>query len=408
MAAIATSNRSLRPVALLAYVFAVTMTGTTLPTPLYPAYEHRFMFGQLTETVVFATYAIGVLATLLLLGQASDRVGRRPMLFTAVTASAVSSIIFIVADNLEGSAGVVLLLLGRLLSGLSGGLMTGTATAALADAVPPGSGQLASLVAAMSSVIGLGIGPLAGGLLLAALPHPLVAIYVIYLILLALAAAAIGAIPETVDRSSAPPGSVVTPLPFTAIVRQVSSTGLVGFAGFAVLGLFTGVSAALLALSGITSPVTIGAVAFSVFAASAVGQLASARLPTRPALLSGTAVLAAGIVVVGLSLSIKSVLLMVVGGLIAGAGQGMSFRAALGVVTASAAPHERGEAASSFFVVCYLGISLPILALGIATQFVGLHTSGQAVAFLLAAICAGVLIVLARLRGPGRRGTHEK
>ncbi|HZM75241.1 MAG TPA: MFS transporter [Candidatus Limnocylindrales bacterium] len=153
MAAITTSDRPLRPVALLAYVFAVTMAGTTLPTPLYPAYEHRFMFGELTETVVFAIYALGVLATLLLLGEASDRVGRRPMLFTAVTAATLSSAIFMVADSLRGAAGVVLLLLGRLLSGVSGGLMTGTATAALADAVPPGRGQLASLAAAMSSMI---------------------------------------------------------------------------------------------------------------------------------------------------------------------------------------------------------------------------------------------------------------
>src|SRR5687767_4020141 len=98
MAAITTSSWPLRPVALLAYVFAITMTGTTLPTPLYPVYEHRFMFGQLTETVVFATYAVGVLATLVLLGQASDRVGRRPMLFTAVGSAVLSCGVFIVAD----------------------------------------------------------------------------------------------------------------------------------------------------------------------------------------------------------------------------------------------------------------------------------------------------------------------
>jgi len=187
-------------------------------------------------------------------------------------------------------------------------------------------------------------------------------------------------------------------LPFTAIVRQAGSTGLVGFAGFAVLGLFTGVSAAFLALSGITDPVTIGAVAFSVFAASAAGQLASARLPTRPALLAGTAVLAAGIVVVGYSLHAKSVLFMELGGLIAGVGQGMSFRAALGVVTTAGAPNQRGEAASSFFVICYLGISLPILALGVVTRFLGLPAAGQAVAFFLATICVAVLIMLVRRR----------
>src|SRR5205085_1829790 len=48
-----------------AYAFFVTMLGTTLPTPLYPSYEARFGFSGLIVTVVFATYAVGVLAALL-------------------------------------------------------------------------------------------------------------------------------------------------------------------------------------------------------------------------------------------------------------------------------------------------------------------------------------------------------
>ena len=49
----------------MAYAYVVTMAGTTLPTPLYPIYEQRFGFSGLTVTIVFATYAIGVIAALL-------------------------------------------------------------------------------------------------------------------------------------------------------------------------------------------------------------------------------------------------------------------------------------------------------------------------------------------------------
>jgi predicted MFS family arabinose efflux permease len=396
VAAISGSRRPLRPVALIAYVFAVTMLGTTLPTPLYPSYERMFGFGQLAETVVFATYALGVLATLLLLGETSDRIGRRPVLLLALAAGALSAVVFVIADAVHHTGGgLALLLLGRLLSGVSGGLMTGTATAALTDAVPTGRARLASLVAAMSQVTGLGLGPLVGGVLVGSLPRPLVAIWLLYLGVLGVAAVAVVVLPETVDRTRAAPGPLVSPLPLKAIAAQIKAPGLVGFAGFAVLGLFTGVCASFLALSGQTDPVVTGVVVFSVFAASALGQLAGLRLPGRAALLIGTAALAAGIALVGLSLRVMSVPLLEIGGLIAGAGQGMSFRAALGTVTAASTPSQRGEAASSFFAICYVGISLPIVGLGIATRAFGLPAAGQALALLIAALAVTTLLRIA-------------
>jgi len=54
------------------YAFAVTMLGTTLPTPLYVLYRQRFGFSELMLTVIFATYAGGVIAALLLFGRLSD------------------------------------------------------------------------------------------------------------------------------------------------------------------------------------------------------------------------------------------------------------------------------------------------------------------------------------------------
>ena len=47
--------------ALLAYAFAVIMIGATLPTPMYALYAERMHFEVLTTTMIFATYAAGVL-----------------------------------------------------------------------------------------------------------------------------------------------------------------------------------------------------------------------------------------------------------------------------------------------------------------------------------------------------------
>src|SRR5437763_16083750 len=78
------------------YAYLVTMAGTTLPTPLYPIYERRFGFTGLIITVIFATYAAGVIAALLLVGQRSDELGRRPMLLAGLAFAALSSVIFLV------------------------------------------------------------------------------------------------------------------------------------------------------------------------------------------------------------------------------------------------------------------------------------------------------------------------
>ncbi|MET7613958.1 MFS transporter, partial [Streptomyces seoulensis] len=134
------SRRRPRPGYLAAAgVFAVGMMGTTLPTPLYGLYRERIGFSELIVTVVFAVYAIGVIVALLLAGGASDVLGRRPVLVVALVLSALSAVCFL----LEG--GLPLLYLGRVLSGFSAGLFSGTGTAVVLDLAPPGRRGRAAL-----------------------------------------------------------------------------------------------------------------------------------------------------------------------------------------------------------------------------------------------------------------------
>ena len=70
--------------ALLAYAFAAIMVGTTLPTPMYALFADDLHFHVLTTTVIFATYAGGVLSALLAFGRWSDAVGRRPVLLAGI------------------------------------------------------------------------------------------------------------------------------------------------------------------------------------------------------------------------------------------------------------------------------------------------------------------------------------
>src|SRR5438094_3599386 len=113
--------------AVVSFALAVAMLSTTLPTPLYALYRERFGFSELMITVVFATYAAGVIASLLLFGRLSDQIGRRRVLLPGLALSALSAVAFLLAD------GLTLLIVGRVLSGLSAGIFTGPAAATLVD-----------------------------------------------------------------------------------------------------------------------------------------------------------------------------------------------------------------------------------------------------------------------------------
>lgn len=378
--------------ALAAYAFMAVMIGTTLPTPLYALYQRRFGFSELMITVIFATYAVGVIAALLLAGRLSDEIGRRPVLLAGLGLSALSAVAFLLAH------GLVLLLVGRLLSGLSAGIFTGTATATLVDLLGPERAGEATLGAAVANMGGLGSGPLLSGLV-ASITLPLRLPYWVHLGLLVCAAAAIALVHEPVQDTGRPtlrPQRLSVP---PEMRTTFLSAALAGFAGFAVLGLTTAVSPAFLGRTlSVTSLPIVGLIVFSVFAGSTAGQLLLELIPQERAMPAGCAALIAGMALLAASLAATSLPLLIIGVILAGAGQGLSFRAALGAVNSRAPADRRGEVASSFFVVCYVAISLPVIGEGLLAQVAGLRTAGLVFAAVVAAIAAVVLVMLARQR----------
>src|ERR1700729_105003 len=374
-----------------AFALAVGMLGTTLPTPLYGLYRQQFGFSELMITVIFATYAAGVIASLLLFGRLSDQIGRRRMLLPGLALSALSAVCFLTASGLP------LILAGRVLSGLSAGIFTGTATATLIDLAPAGRRGRATLVAAMANMGALGAGPLLTGLLSQWAGSPLRLAFWVALALLVPAAIGIWAMPEPVTRTSHPrlrPQALKIPKEMRSIFIEAA---LAGFAGFAVLGLFTAVTPAFLGQElGVTSRAIVGLVVFALFAASLAGQLALEFVPERAAIPTGAGALVAGMGSLALGLVASSLALLVLGVVIAGFGQGMSFRGGLMQVNEHSPVAERGAVASSFFVVMYVAIWVPVIGEGVLAQAVGLRAAGLTFAALVAALSAAVLIRVAR------------
>lgn len=369
---------------LLAYAFAAIMLGTTLPTPMYSLYGDEMNFSVLTTTIVYATYAGGVLFALLAFGRWSDVIGRRPMLAAGVVFAVSSAVVFLMADS------VGMLLVGRVLSGLSAGVFTGTATAAVIEAAPPAWRTKAAAVATIANVGGLGAGPVVAGLLVQYAPHPLQLSFILHIALTLLAGVAVLVVPETSQRQ----GSIgFQRLSVPAEVRSVFViAGLAAFAGFSVTGLFMAVAPAFVAdVVGIDNHALAGVVAASIFAASAVAQIGARGVAPQRAVAIGCGVLVFAMAILVVALYFSSLTGLVAGGLVAGVGHGMTFSRGLAAVVERTPAQRRAEVSSTYFVVAYVAISLPVVGEGLAAQAWGLRTAGVSFAVVVA-VLAGICL----------------
>jgi MFS family permease len=374
---------------LLAYSFAAIMIGTTLPTPMYALYAERMHFAVLTTTVIYATYAGGVLFALLAFGRWSDAIGRRPMLLAGVAAALASAAVFLLADS------VPLLLVGRVLSGLSAGIFTGTATAAVIEAAPAPWRSRAAAVATVANMGGLGMGPLLAGLLVQYAPEPLRLSFVVHIVLAALAGLAVFVVPETSSRTGTIGVQRLSVPPETRSVFVIAS--IAAFAGFAVTGLFAAVAPSFLTtVVGIDNHAIAGAVAATIFAASAAAQIAANTMAAQRAVAIGCAILVVGMVILAVALYLSSLPGLIAAAIVAGVGQGISFSRGLAAVAEHTPAARRAEVSSSYFVVAYVAISLPVVGEGLAARDWGLRTAGVSFAVavaVLASICLVAILI---------------
>src|SRR5208283_4485781 len=264
---------------IVAYVFAVTMAFTTVPAPLYVLYQARDHFGAAMVTVIFAAYAAGVVTSLLLAGHVSDWLGRRRIVAAAVGINMAAGIVFLAWPTVTG------LLADRVVSGISAGLITATATAFLAElhsssrlGVPSARAELVSTAANLG---GLGFGALLAGFLAEYTAAPLWLPYLVAEGLMLAGAIALAAAPETVTRPDPLPRYRPQRVRIPAGQRPVFyAAGLAAAAAFALFGLFTSLAPGFIAGTlHQSSHALAGLSTFIMFGAAALAQIAVGRLP---------------------------------------------------------------------------------------------------------------------------------
>lgn len=377
--------------------FFIVTAYSTAPTPLWGALQHRDDFSTFAITIAFAAYAVGVVISLFLVGHLGDTIGRRPLVIGGFAIEIVSAVVFLVWPALSG------LIVARVLSGLGMGMLTATITAHILElhfkARPGATPVRGQMVSGVANLGGLGAGALISGALAQWAPAPTVTPFVVFLVLMVLSLVAVALVPETANvaqvRTPYRPQRIQVP----AHARTTFFlAGGIAFAAFAVLGLFTSLVPNVVAGQlHVTSTAVAGAVVFVTFAAGAVAPILFRMLSPRSKIGIGSILLVAGIALLTLVVVVSGGLaLFFVGGIVSGLGAGLVFTAALAIAAGLAAPENRGEVLAGIFLASYLGLAVPVVGIGVATQSVTITAAltGFAVVIISIALLTSIPLVI--------------
>jgi MFS family permease len=353
----------------IASSFLVATAFSTAPSSLYGLFERQEHLSSLTVTFVYAVYAVGILTSLLLTGHVSDWYGRSVVLLPAVAVAIAAAAVFLLWRSLAG------LFVARVLTGVALGAAVATATAFIADldARPGGAPtRRAGIVSTIANIGGLALGPLIAGLLARYAPHSLTLPFQVFLAALVVAAIAVALAPEGNPPAQPRPRYRPQRISIPANARRRFHAATAGaFLCFAVFGLFAGLAGAFLAGPlHHPSPELCGLTIFLSFGTGVVVQITTTSWSPHRLIAAGIApaLIGLGLLAASAWTSPPSLVLFVVSGIFSGAGGGAIFRGSLTLVISTGDTSDRAGALATFFSAGYVGLSIPVLGIGVALQ----------------------------------------
>jgi MFS family permease len=371
--------------ALVATVVGLCLFASVTPSPLYGTYARLWHFSALTLTLVYATYAFGVLVTLLLAGGASDQVGRRPVLLVALGVLMVTTVLYAVADS------VAWLFAARALQGLATGAALSTASASMLDLHPRRDAGRVGQLNGIASAAGIGLGALASAAIVEAAVAPRVLPYVLLLVLFAAAFAGSAYLPDPVagrsrlrltpQRPHVPPG----------VRRPFTLAGLAVLSSWSIGGLTFALGPQLSGLLFHSTNVVVSALGIVMLGGAAcLSAIPSRRIEPWVSTTFGSVALSAGMVLIVLAAAWGSTPFFIGGSVLAGAGFGLAFLGGLrGLVAVIPAEH-RSAVIAAFYIVAYASLSVPAILAGIFVPHLGLAPTFE----VFGSIVAGIALIV--------------
>jgi DHA1 family tetracycline resistance protein-like MFS transporter len=202
-----------RPLLIIFLTIFVNLVGFGIIIPLLPFYAETFGASPFVIGLLFAVFSISQLVAGPVLGDWSDRYGRRPVLVFSLAGTVLSLVMMALAHS------VVMLFAARIIDGLSGGNIS-TARAYVADVTEPKDRARAYGLIGAAFGLGFIIGPALSGVLASGGNYtaPLWAAAAITLVATAMAWFWL---PETVHKAQAGTG-----MPFRNMAEMLRRPGL--------------------------------------------------------------------------------------------------------------------------------------------------------------------------------------
>ncbi|MCO7125402.1 MFS transporter [Sporolactobacillus shoreicorticis] len=351
---------------LVAYSLCVTLLGTNIPSPLLALYRVQWHLSPGMVTLLFAIYAVVVIPTIIISGQMSDQLGRKKLLIPGVFFIIVGSILFILSTNFT------MLFISRIFQGISVGMMNGVAVAALTDLDVKQNRIKAAFVGSMAVTVGNALGPILSGVLGEYAPFPMQLAYFLHMLLAIPCFIGLFYMSEKVKHSTAI--RVHRPAVPRAIIGRFYLSGMTSFIAWSIMSLMLSIIPSYTnQLVGSSNLAVAGAIVALVLSISTISQIVLKRIALQKLSIIGFIVMTAGLASLAVVLETKSLIFLFLTTVLVGFGHGPAFAGSLALTNHISPDESRGDIIASFYVLTYLGVSLPILGLGIVAHWIGLN-----------------------------------
>ena len=357
----------LRPLLTVFLGWLWVMAGVNLAAPLYAVYADELGFSGLVLTTVFATYAVTLVASLLLCGRLADRFGRRPVILAGLATGCLALVVFTAAES------TAWLYAARALQGIAVGLISGPATAALVEIDPQRDTRRPALLAGLAQTVGSGLGPVIAGSLAQWGPDPLRLSYLVGLAGTLVAVGFAWRLPE--QATGGEPWRIQWPRVPAGLRTDFLRVGLTAGLVWASLALYLSVVpsyvADLLATDNLALLGTNSALACFASAGTQVWARAHGGHQHRSQAL-GLTLLAAGLVLLVVSSLTHSLPTVLAGAVVTGVGHGLAFIHAQHELNTFVPSQRRAEVSAAFVCCIYVLVGGAVIAVGLIDETGGL------------------------------------
>jgi MFS family permease len=381
-----------RAIAAVAMLIGAAFLGSTLVTPIYSLYEHAFGFSKITLTLIYSVYVVGNLLALFFFGRLSDRIGRKNVGLAAMGLAIGSALLFLFAD------GTAWLYAGRALGGFAVGIASGTGTAWLAELYGADRRPEATVMATASNMTGIAIGPLIGGLLAQFAPDPLRLPFVVNVLIIIVVGILIAVWPPETVRDRATSMREIDFRPRIGVPKNIRARFIApavsAFAIFALGGFYFALIPSVLreSLHNPSSAIA-GGIVFEMAAIMVVVIVSTRALESYIAMFAALAGLIPAVGLLVTAQFMSSMPLLLIASALVGVVFGLGYRGGLQVVNEIAPDDRRAEVASSYFLACFSGNSIPVIGVGILSTIYGLDIASSALAVMVAVLAIFAIVV---------------